>query len=147
MSKKQEFITNINTFSALLDRLITEKIKEYFFIKNGEKSLAKKQLIIIREINRQIVLTFKKINLSKGYNYLKENRTFKYNTALIVNLFSKLTVEDLEIGTADNDLANSIKKKNRKGVIKNLKKSRTALEKRAAIKNQIDLSLKKIFKN
>ncbi len=83
----------------------------------------------------------------KGYNYLKENRTFKYNTALIVNLFSKLTVEDLEIGTADNDLANSIKKKNRKGVIKNLKKSRTALEKRAAIKNQIDLSLKKIFKN
>ena len=59
MSKKQEFITNINTFSALLDRLITEKIKEYFFIKNGEKSLAKKQLIIIREINRQIVLTFK----------------------------------------------------------------------------------------
>lgn len=146
MKSKEKFITNINTFSALLDRLITEKIKEYFFIKNGEKKLAKKQLIIIREINRQILITFKKINLSKGYDYLKENRTFKYNTALIVNLFSKLTVEDLEIGTADNDLAKSIKKKNKKDVVKNLKKSRLALEKRAAIKNQIDLSLKKIFK-
>ena len=30
-------------------------------------------------------------------------------------------------------------------MIKNLKKSRTALENRSAIKNQIDLSLKKIF--
>ena len=91
--------------------MITEKIKEYFFVKNGEKKLAKRQLIIIKEINRQILITFKKINLSKGYDYLKENRTFKYNTALIVSLFSKLTVEDLEIGTADNDLAKSIKKK------------------------------------
>lgn len=146
MKSKEKFITNINTFSALLDRLITEKIKEYFFIKNGEKKLAKRQLIIIKEINRQILITFKKINLSKGYDYLKENRTFKYNTALIVSLFSKLTVEDLEIGTADNDLAKSIKKKNKKDIVKNLKKSRLALEKRAAIKNQIDLSLKKIFK-
>ena len=38
MSKKQEFITNINTFSALLDRLITEKIKEYFLLKMVKKA-------------------------------------------------------------------------------------------------------------
>ena len=145
MKSKEKFITNINTFSALLDRLITEKIKEYFFIKNGEKKLAKRQLIIIKEINQQIIVTFQKINSSKSYNYLKENRTFKYNAALLIKLFSKLNVEDLEIGTADNELAKSIKKRNRVGMIKNLKKSRTALENRSAIKNQIDLSLKKIF--
>lgn len=144
--KDHTFITNINTFSALLDRLITEKIKEYFFIKNNKSNLVKKQRIIISSINKEIIDTFILIKKYKGYKYLKENRTFNYNAALLVKLFSKLTHEDLNIGTADNELAESIKGKNKKKIVLKLKKSRNSLENRAVIKNQIDLSLAKIFK-
>lgn len=144
--KDHTFITNINTFSALLDRLITEKIKEYFFIKNNKSNLVKKQRIIISSINKEIIETFILIKKYKGYKYLKENRTFNYNAALLVKLFSKLTHEDLNIGTADNELAESIKGKNKKKIVLKLKKSRNSLENRAVIKNQIDLSLAKIFK-
>jgi hypothetical protein len=144
--KNHTFITNINTFSALLDRLITEKIKEYFFVKNNKSNLVKKQRIIISSINKEIIETFILIKKYKGYKYLKENRTFNYNAALLVKLFSKLTHEDLNIGMADNELAESIKGKNKKKIVLKLKKSRNSLENRAVIKNQIDLSLAKIFK-
>ena len=146
MTKKKNFITNINTFSALLDRLITEKIKEYFFTQNNQKKLINKQKVIISAINKEIIFTLLQIKKNRGYKYLKENRTFNYNSVLLVKLFSKLTNEDLNIGTADNQLAKSIKGKNDKEVIINLKKSRDSLENRAIIKNQIDESLSKIFK-
>ena len=43
-------ITNIDTISALFDRLITEKIKLYFFEKQEKDIEAKHQKIVIGEI-------------------------------------------------------------------------------------------------
>ena len=43
-------ITNIDTLSALFDRLITERIKWFFFIKDNNEEKVDHQKIVINEI-------------------------------------------------------------------------------------------------
>ena len=80
IKKKKPLITNINTLSALFDRLITERIKAFFFHKNKNLSQEKKQLKIIEQIKSQISETILSSILKKNYNFLPEQRTFKYNS-------------------------------------------------------------------
>ena len=53
-SKTKMLITNINTLSALFDRLITERIKAFFFSKNNNLIQKKKQEKIIKQIKIEI---------------------------------------------------------------------------------------------
>ena len=107
-NKKTLFITNINTLSALLDRLITERIKSFFFKQKKKNKLKNKQLIIIKQIKIEITKTIKKILDENHYNYLSEQRTFKKDSNKLVKQIEDLIVQDLNIGKVDNKLANSI---------------------------------------
>ena len=122
VSRTKKLITNINTLSALFDRLITERIKAFFFNKNNN-SIQKKK-----------------------YDYLSEQRTFKHNSEKLVKQLEELTFADLNIGIADNKLSNSIKTGQNNNLLKSIKLSRTSLEKRAMLKNEIDKSYKKLLK-
>ena len=70
-------ITNIDSFSAYIDRLSTERIKEYNFkFKQNKIEEANHQLKVVDEIKLKIVKLFNEINTQEGYNFIGEKRTF-----------------------------------------------------------------------
>jgi len=129
-------ITNINTLSALIDRLITEKIKQYFFLTEGDDRAAKTQGEIANAINKEIQITLFEAIKDKKYNFVTEQRTYKKKISNLTDSISDLIVMNLNIGKADHNLTN---------IINNLKLSRLSLEKRSNLKNNIDNLLKEII--
>jgi hypothetical protein len=129
-------ITNINTLSALLDRLITEKIKHYFFLVEGDTRAAKMQGEISEAINKEIKNTLLEAISNKKYEFISEQRTYKNKVSNLVDSISDLIVMNLNVGKADHSLA---------AVMNSLKLSRLSLEKRAKLKNNIDNLLKEII--
>ena len=69
-------ITNIDTLSALLDRLITENIKLFFFEKDKLEKKSIHQKHIINEIKKKLTELFLEVYNKKSYDYLDEKRTF-----------------------------------------------------------------------
>ena len=70
-------ITNIDSFSAYIDRLSTERIKEYNFkFKQNKIEEANHQLKVVDEVKLKIVKLFNEINTQEGYNFIGEKRTF-----------------------------------------------------------------------
>ena len=91
--KKKNYISNIDSVSALLDRLITEKIKQYFFFIRKKNKEAIKQSLIIKKITSKLNETLKEIYVSKKYNFIDEIRTFDNNSdisKLSCNIFFQL---------------------------------------------------------
>lgn len=70
-------VTNVDSFSAYLDRLITERIKEYYF-RNKQNKLeeASHQLEVIKIILYKMNNLFDEIDTQQGYSYIGEKRTF-----------------------------------------------------------------------
>ena len=128
-------ITNINTVSALIDRLITEKIKQYFFLVEGDNRAAETQGEIANAINKEIQITLFEAIKDKNYDFASEQRTYKKKISNLTDNRSDLIVMNLNVGKADHNLA---------GIINNLKLSRLSLEKRSKLKNNIDNLLKEI---
>ena len=135
--KKKIYVSNLDSVSAILDRLITEKIKQYFFfLKKDHKSISK-QSLIIKKINEKLTTTLKEIYYSKKYEYMSESRTFGKQKKIdeLVNSMENLVIMHLNISKADNKLNE---------IIKNIKLSRNSLEERSKIKNNIDMLIKKL---
>ena len=63
-------ITNIDTLSAYLDRLITENIKLYFFNKDNLTDKSNHQKIVIDEIKKKISELFLDTFKRNSYNYI-----------------------------------------------------------------------------
>jgi hypothetical protein len=70
-------VTNVDSFSAYLDRLATERIKEYYF-RNKQNKLeeASHQAEVIKVILHKINNLFDEIDIQQGYSYIGEKRTF-----------------------------------------------------------------------
>lgn len=92
-------LTNIDTVSALFDRLITERIKWYFFSKDGDSIRTQHQLELIELIRNRIAALLHEIYETGKYQYLGERRTFNLDD--IVGQLDALTVNDINIGEAD----------------------------------------------
>ena len=133
---KKKYISNLNTVSALFDRLITEKIKQYFFYLSKEKKKFKAQTQLINSLHYELQKTFTQIIKSKEYKFNKEKRTFDKDVQNFFYSVENLIVMNLNIGKSDNNLSK---------ILKNLKLSRASLERRAKIKNDIDDIVKKII--
>jgi hypothetical protein len=132
-------ITNVNTLSALFDRLITERIKWYFFVKQGNMELTVHQDELISFIRQEI----EKCLLESKYDYISEKRTFV--NELLTDLDS-LIVSDIHIGESDRKRLEETKKDNPdvNVFITQEKRLRTANEQRSKLKNQIDETWRKI---
>ena len=133
---KKKYISNLNTVSALFDRLITEKIKQYFFYLSKENKKFKAQTQLINSLHNELQKTFTQIIKSKEYKFNKEKRTFDKDVQNFFYSVENLIVMNLNIGKSDNNLSK---------ILKNLKLSRASLERRAKIKNDIDDLVKKII--
>jgi|TARA_B110000027_G_C16094799_1_gene290265 hypothetical protein len=133
---QKNYVSNLNTVSALFDRFITEKIKQYFFFIKKDQKKVRSQSKIIKLIGKELVITLGDIIHSKKYNYDLERRTFDKDMTKFVHSVENLIVMNLNIGKADNNLAS---------IVKNVQLSRTSLERRSKIKNDIDDIIKKII--
>ncbi len=138
-------VTNIDTLSAYLDRLITENIKLYFFNKDNLTDKVAHQKIVIEEIKTKISELFLETLERNSYNYIEEHRTF--NESAIVEELEELIQNDINIGEADRArLAETTKETpNLDRLIINEKRLRKANEGRSRNKNAIDTQFKKLI--
>lgn len=138
-------ITNIDTLSAYLDRLITENIKLYFFNKDGLTEKANHQVQVINEIKKKISELFLDSVNSGKYEYVQEFRTF--NESAIVESLEELIINDINIGEADRARLEETTKENPNldKMIVNEKRLRKANEGRSRNKNDIDKQFKQII--
>jgi len=135
-------ITNIDTLSALFDRLITERIKWFFFNKDNDQEKVNHQKVVVDEIKNKINYLLIESFESGSYDYLEEKRTF--NEDSIVEELEELVINDINIGEADRARLEETKSKkpNLEKMIVNEKRLRKANEGRARNKNKIDKILK-----
>lgn len=135
-------IANVNTLSALLDRLITEKIKWYFFEKEGNGEAYMHQEKIIKLLNKEIESIF----IKNEYDYISEKRTFV--NEIPVNL-NALIVNDIHIGESDRRRLEETKKDNPdvNVFITQEQRLRTANEGRSKNKNLIDENFKNLMES
>ena len=66
------YITNIDTLSALLDRLISENIKLHFFKKDGILENIEHQEKVISEIKERLFVLFDEVYRDGEYDYISE---------------------------------------------------------------------------
>ncbi len=136
-------ITNIDTLSALLDRLISENIKLYFFKKDKIRENIDHQEIVISEIREKLSELFTDVIETKKYKYVSEKRTYKLED--VVETIEELINYDIIIG--ENDRANLEESNSDNPSVENFKKNhklmRKANEGRALSKNKIDEQFKK----
>ena len=128
-------ITNIDTLSAFLDRLITENIKLFFFKKDKLNEKVEHQEIVISEIKKKINDLFTECFESGEYNYIDEKRTF--NESDIVEELDELITNDINIGESDRERLRI--------ATMNEKRLRKANEGRAKNKNNIDKNFKNLM--
>ena len=134
--------TNIDTLSALLDGLISENIKLYFFKKDSLMYNVKHQEEVISDIRKRLVLLFTDTFESKSYEYVSELRTYKPDD--IVETLEELINND--ITTGEGDRANlkevTVDNPSLEHFTRNHKLIRKANENRAEAKNKLDEQFK-----
>ena len=137
-----KYITNIDTLSALLDRLISENIKLYFFKKDSLMYNIKHQEEVISDIRKRLVLLFTDTFESKSYEYVSELRTYKPDD--IVETLEELIHNDITTGEGDRANLKEATSDNPslEHFTRNHKLIRKANENRADAKNKLDKQFK-----
>ena len=137
-------ITNLDTLSAMLDRLVTENIKKFFFEKDGLDDKVNHQIEVITELKQKISELFHECYDNKEYNYKSEKRTWKDDD--VVEDISELTYNDILVGESDRGVLGEVTSDNTN--LEHLKfqakRMRKANEATAENKNNIDEKFKNI---
>ena len=136
------YITNIDTLSALLDRLISENIKLHFFRKENVIDNIEHQESLIEEIKYRITKLLLDIYKEKEYNYISEKRTYKPDD--IVETLEELIHNDITTGEGDRANLKEATSDNPslEHFTRNHKLIRKANENRALAKNKVDEQFK-----
>ena len=129
-------ITNIDTLSALIDRLKTENIKLFFFEKDKLEEKALHQKDIINEIKYKLKELFLEVYNANCYDYIDEKRTF--SSSNIVEEISELVTNDIHIGESDRARLNI--------AMLEEKRLRKSNEGRSKNKNNIDKNFQNLIK-
>ena len=136
------YITNIDTLSALLDRLISENIKLHFFRKEGVVDNIEHQEKVIVEVKYRIIKLLLDVYKEKEYNYISEKRTYKPDD--IVETLEELIHNDITTGEGDRANLKEATSDNPslEHFTRNHKLIRKANENRAEAKNKLDKQFK-----
>ena len=136
--KNNSHITNIDTLSALLDRLISENIKLHFFKKDGIDENIEHQEKVISEIKIRITDLLTEVYQTDRYSYISEKRTYKPED--IVETLEELIHNDITTGEGDRANLKEATSDNPslEHFTRNHKLIRKANENRAAAKNKLD---------
>ena len=141
------YITNIDTLSALLDRLISENIKLYFFKKDGIDENIEHQEKVISEIKNRLFVLFDDVYFEGKYDYVSEKRTYKPED--IVETLEELIHNDITTGEGDRANLKEATSDNPslEHFTRNHKLIRKANEQRAVSKNKLDKQFKGFVEN
>ena len=136
------YITNIDTLSALLDRLISENIKLHFFRKEGVVDNIEHQEKLIVEVKYRIINLLLDVYKEGEYNYISEKRTYKPDD--IVETLEELIHNDITTGEGDRANLKEATSDNPslEHFTRNHKLIRKANENRATAKNKLDEQFK-----
>ena len=136
------YITNIDTLSALLDRLISENIKLYFFKKDGVDENIEHQEVVISGIKERLSVLFDDVYRGGKYEYISEKRTYKPED--IVETLEELIHNDITTGEGDRANLKEATSDNPslEHFTRNHKLIRKANENRAVAKNKLDEQFK-----
>ena len=136
------YITNIDTLSALLDRLISENIKLYFFKKDGIGENIEHQEQVISAIKDRLFVLFDDVYREGKYEYVSEKRTYKPED--IVETLEELINNDITTGEGDRANLKEATSDNPslEHFTRNHKLIRKANENRAVSKNKLDEQFK-----
>ena len=140
-------ITNIDTLSALLDRLISENIKLYFFDKEGILDDINHQKEVISQIKDRIKELLLDVYDNKKYDYISEKRS--YTADLTIEAVEQLIKSDIYTGEGDRTNLAELEKKNPdvNSFRKNHRILRSANELRAVSKNELDKQFKNLVED
>ena len=141
------YITNIDTLSALLDRLISENIKLHFFLKDGVDDNIEHQEKVIKEIKYRITKLLLDVYTDNRYNYVSEKRTYKPDD--IVETLEELIHNDITTGEGDRANLKEATSDNPslEHFTRNHKLIRKANENRAVSKNKLDEQFKSFIED
>ncbi len=141
------YITNIDTLSALLDRLISENIKLYFFKKDGIDENIEHQEKVISAIKDRLFVLFDDVYREGEYEYVSEKRTYKPED--IVETLEELIHNDITTGEGDRANLKEATSENPslEHFTRNHKLIRKANEQRAVAKNKLDEQFKGLIEN
>ena len=136
------YITNIDTLSALLDRLISENIKLHFFRKEDVIDDIEHQENLIEEIKYRITQLLSDTYNERQYKYISEKRTYKPED--IVETLEELIHNDITTGEGDRANLKEATSDNPslEHFTRNHKLIRKANENRAVAKNKLDKQFK-----
>ena len=136
------YITNIDTLSALLDRLISENIKLHFFRKEDVVDDIEHQENLIEEIKYRITQLLLDVYNERQYKYISEKRTYKPED--IVETLEELIHNDITTGEGDRANLREATSDNSslEHFTRNHKLIRKANENRATAKNKLDEQFK-----
>ena len=136
------YITNIDTLSALLDRLISENIKLHFFKKDGIVENIEHQEKVILSIKERLFILFDDVYREGNYEYVSELRTYKPDD--IVETLEELIHNDITTGEGDRANLKEATSDNPslEHFTRNHKLIRKANENRAVSKNKLDEQFK-----
>ena len=136
------YITNIDTLSALLDRLISENIKLHFFKKDGLDENIEHQETVISAIKDRLFVLFDDVYREGKYEYVSEKRTYKPED--IVETLEELIHNDITTGEGDRANLKEATSDNPslEHFTRNHKLIRKANENRAVAKNKLDEQFK-----
>lgn len=144
---ENKYITNIDTLSALFDRMISENIKLYFFKKDNLVDNINHQEQVISEIKIRLKNLLLDTYHNSKYNYVSEKRTYKADMTL--EALEQLIKAD--IYTGEGDRANLVELNKENPTMNNFKKNhkilRSANELRAVTKNELDAHFKGFIEN
>ena len=142
-----KYVTNIDTLSAMLDRLISENIKLYFFKKENLIENVSHQETVISEIKNRIKNLLLDVYKTKEYNYVSEKRTYKADMTL--ESLEQLIKSDIYTGEGDSANLEELNKKDPdlNAFRKNHKVLRSSNELRAVSKNKLDAQFKKFIED
>jgi len=136
------YVTNIDTLSALLDRLISENIKLHFFKKDGIVENIEHQEKVISKIKDRLFVLFDDVYREGSYEYVSELRTYKPDD--IVETLEELIHNDITTGEGDRANLKEATSDNPslEHFTRNHKLIRKANENRAVSKNKLDEQFK-----
>jgi hypothetical protein len=143
------YISNLNSLSALFDRLIVENIKLIHFREKKNFEKESEQLVIIDALKNELVIFFMDTLTIGKYRYLGENRTFgfKSQSEEFIDSITHLGNCHMNITNGDQTKLKEIETKNpdKDKILMLEYQNRINLENRSSIKNKIDKEYENIL--
>jgi len=134
-------ISNLNSFSAVIDRLIIENLKMINFMERKKDEKIETQRVIINGLCKELEDIFEELR-KEQYKSVDENRTYNFKSNQLIDDIFKLCISNYIIGKLDRQKIKSSERGWDAKKIRNyILQVRDYLEFRSFIKNRIEYEI------